>query len=207
MSSSCHPRLRSSLHLLAATAPLLLSLAWMPVAAQAHDDHDSHAGHAAHVHGVGKLDVALDGKTLSLHLDSPLMNLVGFEHAANSAADQQAVQKMAATLRDAGKLFLANPEAGCTLSSVKLESAAMGPALLGEKAAAPAARQEAGHDGHADLDGDFAFNCSQPERLRSMQIGLFEAFKGFQKIDVQFVTAKRQGAAQLLPGKALLNLQ
>ncbi|MEB0165056.1 DUF2796 domain-containing protein, partial [Glaciimonas sp. CA11.2] len=36
--------------------------------------------HEAHVHGVGKLDVAIDGAQITLHLDTPLINLLGFEH-------------------------------------------------------------------------------------------------------------------------------
>jgi hypothetical protein len=157
--------------------------------------------HEAHVHGVGKLDVALDGQTLSLHLDSPLVNLVGFEHAANSAKDKAAVQAMTKNLRNAGIVFVTSPSAECKLSGVKLESAALDPALLGEaqvdKTAKPAA--QADHDGHADLDADFTFRCAHPERLQKIDVRLFEAFKGFNSIDVQLATGKRQGAAKLTP--------
>jgi len=159
--------------------------------------------HEAHVHGVGKLDVVLDGQTLSLHLDSPLVNLVGFEHAANSTKDKQAVQAMTKTLRStgAGAVFVASPSAECKLNGVKLESAALDPTLLGEaqgdKTAKPAA--QADHDGHADLDADFAFRCAHPERLQKIEVRLFDVFKGFNSIDVQLVTGKRQGAVKLTP--------
>lgn len=66
---------------------LLLSLASLPALA-ADDAHDHHGNHPAHVHGVGKLDVALEGNTLTLHLDTPLVNVVGFEHAASSSKDK-----------------------------------------------------------------------------------------------------------------------
>jgi len=89
--------------------------------------------HEAHVHGVGQLDVALDGNTLSLHLDSPLANLVGFEHAANSAKDKQAVRAMSADLRAAGKLFVTSPAATCNLTAVSLYAGSIDPLLLGEK--------------------------------------------------------------------------
>lgn len=172
---------------LAVTTALLLSVSL----AQAHE---------AHVHGVGKLDVVLDGQTLSLHLDSPLVNLVGFEHAANSAKDKQAVQAMTKTLRNtgAGAMFVASPSAECKLSGVKLESAALDPVLLGELAATKPAAQ-ADHDGHADLDADFTFRCTHPERLQKIEVRLFDTFKGFNSIDVQLVTGKRQGAAKLTP--------
>jgi len=162
--------------------------------------------HEAHVHGVGKLDVALDGNTLSLHLDSPLVNLIGFEHAANSPKDKQAAQAMARTLRNAAAVFVTTPSAECKLSSVQLDSAAIAPDLLGgAKASKPAAHDD--HDGHADMDADFSFQCAHPERLQRIEVKLFDAFKGFNSIDVQLVTAKRQGAAKLTPAAASIGMQ
>lgn len=191
------PRQFASLFSLA--LPLALSTALLLSAASA-------GAHEAHVHGVGKLDVALDGKTLSLHLDSPLVNLIGFEHAARSAKDKQAAQAMAKTLRNADTVFVTTPSAECKLTEVKLISAAIEPALLGEKAAATRAAGE-DHDGHADLDGDFTFQCAHPELLQKVDVKLFDAFKGFNSIDVQLVTGKRQGAAKLTPGSGSLNIQ
>jgi hypothetical protein len=160
--------------------------------------------HEAHVHGVGKLDVAVDGNTLSLHLDSPLVNLIGFEHAATSAADRQAASNMAKTLRDAGKVFITTAAAGCSVTSVQLVSAAIDPALLGEPAATGKSATHADHDGHADLDADFIFHCNAPDRLQNINVKLFDAFKGFVSIDVQLVTAKRQAAAKLTAASSTL---
>ena len=162
--------------------------------------------HEAHVHGVGKLDVALDGNTLSMHLDSPLVNLIGFEHAATSTKDRQAAQDMAKTLRDAAKVFVTSTAASCTVSQVKLVSSAIAPALLGEAPAAKSAAHD-DQDGHADLDADFVFQCAAPAQLRQIDVKLFEAFKGFVSIDVQLVTAKRQGAAKLTPSSSVISLQ
>src|SRR5438046_9171683 len=50
--------------------------------------------HEAHVHGVGKLDVAIDGSQVILHLDTPLANLLGFAHAATSTKDREATRPM-----------------------------------------------------------------------------------------------------------------
>ena len=50
--------------------------------------HEEHASLDAHEHGVASLNVALDGQTLEIQLQSPAMNLVGFEHEAKSEADK-----------------------------------------------------------------------------------------------------------------------
>lgn len=191
MNCSLHRRL-------AVTATSLLLSSILTISAQAHE---------AHVHGVGKLDVALDGRTLSLHLDSPLVNLIGFEHAAHSPAERKSAQNMATTLRNAANVFVTSDAAACKVSQVKLVSAAIDPVLLGEAATAPAPGSHEDHDGHADLDADFTFQCAHPERLQTIDVRLFDAFKGFISIDVQLVTAKRQGAARLTPSSSRITLQ
>ncbi|MBO9538407.1 DUF2796 domain-containing protein [Herbaspirillum sp.] len=193
------PRLPFAASILAAT---LLSLP-----ALAADSHDHHGNHPAHEHGVGKLDVALEGNTLTLHLDTPLINLVGFEHAATSARDKQTVQAMAKTLRDVGAMFATDAAAQCKPAEIQLESAVLPPALLGEKAASGAAEATASNDGHADLDGDFALVCASPGMLNTVDVGgLLRAFPGFQRIDVQLATPKKQAAFQLTPGNTAIPL-
>src|SRR3546814_9197080 len=76
-------------HLLFAVPMLLLPLSY----SQAHEDdhHHEHEGATslgAHEHGAARLNAALDGNQLELELISPAMNLLGFEHAAASAADE-----------------------------------------------------------------------------------------------------------------------
>ncbi|WP_016772972.1 ZrgA family zinc uptake protein, partial [Pseudomonas sp. R62] len=81
---------------------LALPFALLPLAAaHAVDEHDhdhEHGSLGAHEHGVGRLNAALDGQTLELELESPAMNLVGFEHAATSDADKAKVAAARAQL-------------------------------------------------------------------------------------------------------------
>lgn len=72
---------------------LALPFALLPLAAQAADEHNhdhdhEHGSLDAHEHGVGRLNAVLDGKALELELESPAMNLVGFEHLATTDADK-----------------------------------------------------------------------------------------------------------------------
>ena len=95
---------------------LALPFALLPLAvAHAHDDHDHDHAHGtlgAHEHGVAKLNAVLDGNTLELELDSPAMNLVGFEHAANSDADKAKVAAVRQQLEQPLKLFGLSAAAG-----------------------------------------------------------------------------------------------
>lgn len=156
---------------------LLLALAALPVAA-------TETG--AHQHGVARLDVVVDGSTLLIGLDSPLANLLGFEHAPRNTREREALGKMEAALRAAGALQ-ANPEAACTLAETVIAhpfQAAAKPA--GEKAA-----------DHADVEVSWSFHCAAPTALRQIDVALFTRFAGLQSLQVQFAGPRGQTARVL----------
>lgn len=134
----------------------------------------------AHEHGIARLDVAVDGNTLTIVLDTPLDGLLGFERAPRSEAEKRAAEKAVATLRAADALFTVDPAAQCTLASVALASA---PLKLG--AAAPTK-----DDGHGDLEGEFVFRCQAAPAF--VEAGLFKAFPRMARIDVQVAAPKGQ---------------
>ena len=139
----------------------------------------------AHVHGVGKLQVVLDSNTLTLSLDSPLANLVGFEHVPQNEQQKAAVRAMADKLNQAAVLFAPTPAAQCQVASVRLAAPVLAPASK--------------RDGHADLDADFVFRCLQPAALRDIEVRLFAAFPQLQRLDVEIVGPRGQTAARLTP--------
>jgi hypothetical protein len=155
------------------------------------------AQQAPHEHGVVHLDIAVEGKGFTVAMESPLDNFLGFEHAPRDAGQEKSVRAMAARLRAAETLFAANRTAGCKLLSVSLESAVLSPALLGEESGARSAgnpsHEENGHEGHADLDGSFAFSCQSPGALRAIDVMLFDAFERIRRIEAQVITPKGQG--------------
>lgn len=190
--------------------PLLLALALLPFAVQAHDDHDHDHAHGSlgkHEHGVAQLNVALDGKSLELELDSPAMNLVGFEHAASSEADKAAVAKARAQLEKPLELFALPVTAGCSVASQELRSP-----LFGDKATAHAHEEKAGHEhehehGHADIHAHYRLSCEKPELLKLLTLAeFFKRFPATQKIQVQLIGPDGQKGADLAPASAELKL-
>ncbi|KSQ06081.1 DUF2796 domain-containing protein [Pseudomonas aeruginosa] len=190
--------------------PLLLALVLLPFAAHAHahDDHDHDHAHGSlgkHEHGVAQLNVALDGKTLELELDSPAMNLVGFEHAASTDADKAAVAKARAQLEKPLELFALPVTAGCSVASQELRSP-----LFGDKAPAHAHKEKAGHEhehGHADIHAHYQLSCEKPELLKLLTLAeFFKRFPATQKIQVQLIGPDGQKGADLAPASAELKL-
>jgi hypothetical protein len=163
----------------------------------------------AHVHGQAKLDVAVDGRQLSLHLDSPLESLLGFEHPPYNKAQVKEAQDMVAKLRAAQLLFVPTPAAACHMERLEIESAALAPSLLSGGTQAPVTPPRPGQkgesDSHGDLDADFTFRCGNPESLTGLDVRLFQAFPHLHRLDVQMVGPRGQSAASLNPQQTRLN--
>jgi hypothetical protein len=158
-----------------ALPPLLLALASLACAVPVH-------AAKPHEHGVAMLDVAVEAGRVSFSLETPLDNLLGFEHAPRTDAERAKADAALARLRDAAALFRIDSAAGCTLGKVELVSSALG---LGPVAAG-------GKEGHADLDGQFDFRCTAGARAGFVEVGLFDAFPALKRIELQLVTPKGQ---------------
>jgi len=144
----------------------------------------AHAG-KAHEHGVAKLDVAVDGNMLTVALQSPLDNLLGFERAPRTDAERKAAAALLARLRTDGALFKADAAAQCTLSKAEVTAP-----VLEAGSNAPAGD-------HADLDATFEYTCTQPQQLRTLDLGLFDAFRRMKRIEVQVASAQGQSKLTL----------
>lgn len=137
------------------------------------------AQHAPHEHGVATLQVALDGAHLHIELDSPLDNLVGFEHAPRNAREREAFDAMMRRLRDLGALFELPAAAACVAAEPEL-ALPHGPDA------------GKGTGAHSDVRASYAFECSAPAQLSKLRIGLFDAFPRLKRLRVDAVTAAGQ---------------
>ena len=161
--------MRNFIHLLAAAASLLI-------------EHASYAAGHAHVHGIAKLDVAVASTKISIQLDSPLDNLLGFERAPRNDVERKMADEAVAKLKAAATLFKIDPAAQCTVSSVELSSSAL---KLGTSSA------EEEKEGHADIDGSFDFVCVNATKAAYIEVGLFQ-FSRLQGLEIQVATPSVQ---------------
>jgi hypothetical protein len=156
------------------------------------------SGHArsagkAHEHGVLKLDVAIEGNKLTIAMEAPLDNLLGFERAPRTDAERKAAADVLARLRSPDKgapLFVADAAAQCSLSKAEVSAPVLEPTAKTDTKADT--KTGSANSEHADLDADYEFNCAQPGELRSLDVGLFDAYKRIQRIEVQVAGPKGQ---------------
>ncbi|UXY53701.1 MULTISPECIES: DUF2796 domain-containing protein [Pseudomonas] len=192
---------------------LALPFALLPLAAaQAHDhEHEEHGSLGAHEHGVARMNVALDGNSLELELESPAMNLVGFEHAASSDADKAKVAAARALLEKPLDLFALPLVAGCKVTGQELESPLFGNAPADHEHEHEDADhdEEKGHEHHhehSEVHAHYQLECAKPGDLKTLDLKeLFERFPATQKIQVQLIGPQGQQGAELTPANPSLS--
>lgn len=182
---------------------LTLSFALLPFTsahADKHEhDHDEHASLDAHEHGSASLNIALEGNSLELELDSPAMNLLGFEHAAHSTADRAKLASVKRLLEQPQQLFTLPAAAGCQLTSSELHSP-----LFEEKHEHGKHADEADH---SDIEAHYQFNCANPQALDSLSLAtFFQQFSGLEKLQVQLIGASGQSGKTLTASDSRLPL-
>ena len=103
---------------LATALAIFAGIAVLPVAAEEH-----HRQLGAHEHGRGTLNIAVEGDKMTMELETPGMDIVGFEHAAKSRPDVEAVEKAKVQLMRPLALFNMPAAAGCHVieANVKVE--------------------------------------------------------------------------------------
>ena len=154
----------------------------------------------AHEHGAAHLDVAIDGATLEVSLESPLDNLLGFEHAPRNEKQRSAVKNMETKL-NAADLFKPSPAAGCQLTAVSVDHPHKDATL---NVARPAKSVPAPADAHSDADVRWTFQCATPVELQRIEVSLFARFSGLKSLKVQVAGPRGQTATTLRPGKSVL---
>lgn len=195
------------------------------------------SSHNAHQHGVATLTLAQEGQMLDVMLDSPMVNLLGFEHVPANASEQQQLKNMQQWLA-AGDWLLLPEAAGCRLRDSSLiglpDASAVDSALAQQTANAEhqhaqnqqhhhehrdtqksgynsAPDQKHQHKGsgaeHFDLQLTQSFVCEKPAALQQIDVQLFQRAAELEKLEVQFVHSGGQGADSLRKGNSKLSWQ
>ena len=135
----------------------------------------------SHVHGEGKLDVSIDGGTITLNLELPLDALVGFERAPKNDKEKAALASAEKLLNETSTLWIPTAAAKCTVHSTEVS---MPKFTAGE---------------HADVDAQYVFRCSAPTMLKSVDTTIFKQFKRLYRLETQRMGPVGQGAQRLTP--------
>lgn len=137
----------------------------------------------AHQHGLGQLAIVVEGAQLTLLLELPQHDLIGFERAAQSAREQLAAEAALEKLRSPARLFVPTEAAQCALSEQKID--------------APLLEGKGGSDGHGDVEAHYVYLCANPLALDGLRVQVSEEFPRLRALEVSFAGPKGQKAGRV----------
>jgi hypothetical protein len=161
----------------------------------------------SHEHGVGQLDIAFEGKKISMELHAPGADIVGFEYAAKSDEDHGLIDAAIATLEHPLDLLILPTEAGCKLLSASAE-------LEGEDthhdddhedddhkdddhSDHSDHEEEADEEGHTEFHAEYLLECENPTAATEIKFTYFDAFPNAKELELQVVSEKGASAFEV----------
>ncbi len=188
----------------------------------------------AHEHGVGALNIAVDGSKVAMEFTAPGADIVGFEYKATSAEDRAAIDAAVATLAKPLDLFVLPAAAECsvTQASAMLESeddhdheehghddhveANEGHDNHDHEEHAEAHEDHDEHDheehasdeaSHTEFHAEYMLTCANPDAINEMTFAYFDTFENARELEVQIVTASGAQAFEVERDDPTLDLR
>tara|TARA_E500000318_G_scaffold101087_1_gene104307 strand:- start:344 stop:907 length:564 start_codon:yes stop_codon:yes gene_type:complete len=158
----------------------------------------------AHEHGHGQLTVAIEGETVEMELEIPGMDIVGFEHQPETAAQHEAFDAGKAKLAQGGALFSVTGEAGCDFKEahfLKHEDEDHDHDKKSE-----AANHDEEHEEHMEFHVSYQFSCKDTDKISGFAFPFFKQFPNSEELDVQIVSSKGQFQFEVSSGEPSLTL-
>ena len=169
----------------------------------------------AHEHGVTTLSIALDDDVLTLELEGPAMNFVGFEHPPRTDDQKRAVAEALEALNNDSSLFQTDPDAQCALLEAETD-------LITDT------DQDDDHEDHDDEHGEdhedehdsheaesrhsefvgqYQYRCGRPNQLTQLRVNIFERFPLTDEVEASFISADIQTFERLTASDPTLALK
>jgi hypothetical protein len=169
----------------------LSMLAASPVFSQETRQLDSHE------HGVGQLDIAIDGSQVAMELHAPGADIVGFEYGAESDEDVASVDAALLVLAQPLDLFVVPDAAQCSVVDARAELESEDE--HGDHKEGGEDHGEENHDdhdgedhveeaGHTEFHAEYLLECGDITALSEISFAYFTAFPNALEVEVQVIS-------------------
>lgn len=179
----------------------------------------------SHEHGVGQLDIAIDGSQVAMELHAPGADIVGFEYGAESDEDIASVDAALLVLANPLELFVMSDAARCAVveANAELESGDEHDDDHDKHDDHDQAEEEHDdhddgehdehdHDAHADEAGhtefhaEYLLECGDITALTEISFAYFAAFPNALEVEVQVLSDSGATAFEVERDAPMLDL-
>lgn len=160
------------------------------------------AAQSAHVHGEGRVNIAIDGNHISMQLESPGADIVGFEHEARTSDEKAAITRAIAQLSDPMLLIGFEADAGCEVQRASAE-------IEGEHEEEKQEEhdQHENEEAHGAFAAEYEFECADISALGHIEFTYFSQFGNAQSLDIVLIDGSGQRSEEIDRANPVLQLK
>ena len=158
-----------------------------------------------HEHGVGELNIAVEGSTIEFEFMIPGADIVGFEYVAKSDEDIAKINQALKTFDDYTNIFTLPSNSLCELN--------------GQKVALKEEDEHDEHDEHDDHDehdehaeenhnefyAKYSFECGNINAIKEVNFPYFATFTNSGELEVQFISNMGSTSFEVEGDEPLIN--
>ena len=160
-----------------------------------------------HEHGRGTLNIALEGNRVSMELEVPGMDIVGFEHEAKTGNDKTTLETGKQKLSTPLSLFKLPLSAGCRVTEAKVEvETGEHDHAAKEANTKDTSKSSEKEQHHSEFHNQYSLECTSPASITTIEFGYFRAFPNAEKLDVNLITPKGQNKYEVTRAHPTLSL-
>ena len=148
-----------------------------------------------HEHGVGELNIAIDGSLAEFEFMLPGADIVGFEYEAKSDEDLAKIENALLVLENYGNLFALTKNSKCVLADLDYH-------LSGEEH-----DEHADEESHTEFYAKYSFKCDNIKQLDKVEFSYFKTFPNSSELEVQFVSDIGSNAFEVEADKPVIILK
>ena len=177
-----------------------------------------------HTHGDAELAVVLENQRVTIELDTPLYNVLGFEQAPMTDAQKASVKHAQTRLGRGAELFTFNRQADCKITTPDQSVRLFATDDHDDHDDDHEGDHEGDHDDHEDEHEDeaahndhdedthrdvflrYTFICKDVSALSNMSINLFDFFDELSEIGVTYLGPSSQTQLMLSRNKTKMDI-
>ena len=163
-----------------------------------------------HEHGVGELNIAIDGSLAEFEFMLPGADIVGFEYEAKSDEDLAKIENALLVLENYENLFALTKNSKCVLADLDYH-------LSGEEHdehaddehadEEHADEEHADEESHTEFYAKYSFKCDNIKQLDKVEFSYFKTFPNSSELEVQFVSDIGSNAFEVEADKPVIILK
>ena len=160
-----------------------------------------------HEHGVGELNIAVEGSVINLEFMIPGADIVGFEYEAKSDSDIALVNTALSKFQDFENIFTLSSSGNCNLVDAEIEI------NQGDDHEAEHDHEdEHDHDeheeeAHNEFVAHYSFTCGNVKEIDRIDFPYFTTFPNSGELEIQFVSEVGSTSFEVEGDKPFIDLK